>query len=135
MQESSRFLSISPPHFPGDTLTVRPGFSGTRLADVTTKQFIRSDNGDETTIRISGKLDVLTAPEMAPIIEALVSEQRRQVTVELSGLDLIDSSGVAGIVGLYKRVRAAGGEVKVVGARDQPLAIFKLLRMDKVFNL
>lgn len=102
---------------------------------MTTKQFIRSDNGDETTIRISGKLDVLTAPEMAPIIDELVAEQRRTVTVDLSGLDLIDSSGVAAIVGLYKRVRAAGGDVKVTGARDQPLAIFKLLRMDKVFNL
>jgi anti-sigma B factor antagonist len=135
MQESPRFLQISQPKFSGATLTERPGFPTTRLADVTTKQFIRSDNGDETTIRISGKLDVLTAPEMAPIIEALVAQQRRLVTVDLAGLDLIDSSGVAGIVGLYKRVRAAGGEVKVVGARDQPLAIFKLLRMDKVFNL
>lgn len=102
---------------------------------MTTKQFIRSDNGDETTIQISGKLDVLTAPEMAPIIEDLVTEQRRRVTVDLSNLELIDSSGVAVIVGLYKRVRAAGGEVKVTGARDQPLAIFKLLRMDKVFQL
>ncbi len=135
MQESPRFLTIFQPKIPGDMLAERPGFQTTRLADVTTKQFIRSDNGDETTIRISGKLDVLTAPEMAPIIEALVAEQRRMVTVDLSGLDLIDSSGGAGLVGLYQRVRAAGGEVKVVGARDQPLAIFKLLRMDKVFNL
>src|SRR5690242_4355553 len=102
MQESARFLKTSQPCFPGKVLTERPGFPKTRLADVTTKQFIRTDNGDETTIRISGKLDVLTAPEMAPIIEALVTEQRRMVTVDLSGLDLIDSSGVAGIVGLYK---------------------------------
>lgn len=83
----------------------------------------------------SGKLDVLTAPEVAPIIETLVAEKRRKVIVDLAGLDLIDSSGVAAIVGLYKRVRAAGGEVIVTGARDQPLAIFKLLRMDKVFGL
>jgi anti-sigma B factor antagonist len=55
--------------------------------------------------------------------------------VDLSGLDLIDSSGVAGLVALYKRVRAQGGQVIVSGARDQPLAIFKLLRMDKVFLL
>jgi anti-sigma B factor antagonist len=115
--------------------TERPEYPTTRLADVTTKQFIRSDNDDETTIRISGKLDVLTAPEMVPIIEDLVAEQRRLVVVDLTGLDLIDSSGVAAIVGLYKRVRAVGGQVKVTGARDQPLAIFKLLRMDKVFNL
>ena len=58
-----------------------------------------------------------------------------KVIVSLAGLDLIDQSGVAVIVGLYKRVRTTGGQVNVVGARDQPLAIFKLLRMDRVFGL
>jgi hypothetical protein len=32
-------------------------------------------------------------------------------------------------------VRNASGAMTISGARDQPLAIFKLLRMDKVFNL
>jgi hypothetical protein len=32
-------------------------------------------------------------------------------------------------------VRGTGGNVTISGVRDQPLAIFKLLRMDKVFNL
>ncbi|GAB4514272.1 MAG: hypothetical protein Tsb0020_32750 [Haliangiales bacterium] len=102
---------------------------------MTKKQFIRSDDGDKTTIKISGKLDVLTAPEMSPLIDDLVAEKRPMVIVDLSELDLIDSSGVAAIVGLYKRVQSDGGDVKVEGARDQPLAIFKLLRMDKVFKL
>jgi anti-sigma B factor antagonist len=57
------------------------------------------------------------------------------VVVDLSGLDLIDSSGVAALVKLYKGVRGTGGAIAMTGARDQPLAIFKLLRMDKVFNL
>lgn len=97
--------------------------------------FARTDNGDLTQLRIGGTLDVLTAPEVGAHVEKLVSERRLRVTVDLSGLDLIDSSGVAVLVGLYKRVRANGGQVVVSGARDQPLAIFRLLRMDKVFLL
>jgi len=50
-------------------------------------------------------------------------------------LDLIDSSGVAALVKLYKGVRNMGGAMTISGARDQPLAIFKLLRMDKVFGI
>lgn len=95
----------------------------------------RTDHGDETELHIGGALDVITAPELGPIINAMVDERRPHVIVMLQHLDLIDSSGVAAIVALYKRVRAAGGSVKVTGARDQPLAIFKLLRMDKVFLL
>jgi anti-sigma B factor antagonist len=95
--------------------------------------FARTDHGDTTSLRISGTLDVLTAPSLVTTIDQLVEQRRLRVTVDLSGLDLIDSSGVAVLVALYKRVRAIGGQVAVSGARDQPLAIFKLLRMDKVF--
>jgi hypothetical protein len=49
------------------------------------------------------------------------------VIIDLSGLRVIDSSGVGSIVSLYKRVRAYGGHASVRGAKDQPLAIFKLL--------
>ncbi len=98
-------------------------------------KFSRTDNGDETTIQIGGALDAMTAPELRPTIDDLVQEKRKRVTVDLSDLVVVDSSGVAVIVSLYKRVRAFGGDVKVVGVKDQPLAIFKLLRMDRVFSL
>jgi anti-sigma B factor antagonist len=86
-------------------------------------------------LRLSGSLDAMTAPELLPTIDRMVEEKRTRVTVHLEGLDLIDSSGVAAIVALYKRTRSNGGRVTVTGARDQPLAIFKLLRMDRVFAL
>lgn len=95
----------------------------------------RSDQGDVTMLQLAGSLDVLTAPELMPTIDQIVDEKRPRVTVDLAGLDIIDSSGVAALVALYKRLRAVGGQVTVTGARDQPLAIFKLLRMDKVFSM
>jgi anti-sigma B factor antagonist len=98
-------------------------------------QFQRNDQGDLTTLKLAGSLDVLTAPELMPTIDQIVDQKRPRVTVDLGGLDIIDSSGVAALVALYKRLRAVGGQVTVSGARDQPLAIFKLLRMDKVFSM
>lgn len=86
-------------------------------------------------LKLGGSLDAMTAPELLPTIDKLVEEKRTRITVNLEGLDLIDSSGVAAIVALYKRTRSNGGRVSVIGARDQPLAIFKLLRMDRVFAL
>ena len=77
----------------------------------------------------------MSAAELMPTIDKLIEEKRREVVVDLEELDLIDSSGVAAIVALYKRSRAQGGKVIVTGARDQPLAIFRLLRMDRVFQL
>lgn len=88
-----------------------------------------------TTLVVRGSLDINSAPALAEEIDRIVGGKPAKVECDLSGLDLIDSSGVAALVKLYKAVRAVGGSVAIVGARDQPLAIFKLLRMDKVFNL
>ena len=93
----------------------------------------RSSNS--TTLTVRGSLDINTAPQLGEEIDRLLGDKPSLVIVDLSALDLIDSSGVAALVKLYKGVKTAGGDVTISGARDQPLAIFKLLRMDKVFNL
>jgi anti-sigma B factor antagonist len=62
----------------------------------------------------------------------LVAERHPRIVVDLSGLRLIDSSGVGAVVFLYKRAKEYGGVVTVRGLRDQPLSIFKLLRLDRV---
>src|SRR6516162_5582517 len=95
--------------------------------------YSRQDDEDVTVLRISGSLDALSTPELRPTIDALVAEKRAAITVDLSELRLIDSSGVGAIVSLYKRMRVLGTRVEVVGLKEQPLAIFRLLRLDRVF--
>ena len=98
-------------------------------------KFSRTDKGEETVLVIEGVLDALTAPEIRPAIDALVEEKRMSITLDLANLRLIDSSGVGVIVSLFKRCRAFGGVVRVQGVVNQPLAIFRLLRLDRVFGL
>ena len=90
---------------------------------------------DDTTLVVRGSLDINSAPALAEEIDKIVATRPPKVVVDLAMLDLIDSSGVAALVKLYKGVRNIEGAFSVTGARDQPLAIFKLLRMDKVFGI
>ncbi|MBI2392730.1 MAG: STAS domain-containing protein [Deltaproteobacteria bacterium] len=91
-------------------------------------------NAQATVLRIEGELDALSAPELRPSIEAIVNEAPKLVVVDLGALRMIDSSGVGAIVSLFKRVRASGGKVTVKGLAGQPLAIFQILRLDRVFE-
>ena len=97
--------------------------------------YTRTHDGNSTLLKVKGELDALTSPELRPVLDALANEADRAVTVDLTDLRLIDSSGVGALVALYKRVRANGGSVRFVGVVDQPLLIFKLLRLDLVFAL
>ena len=92
-------------------------------------------NENETILEIDGTLDAVTAPELRTVVDDLVNANTLAVTLELSALRLIDSSGVGVIVSLFKRIKANGGQVKIVGLRDQPRAIFRLLRLDRVFTV
>jgi anti-sigma B factor antagonist len=84
------------------------------------------------TLRIEGELDAMSVVELRPMISELGEEQPTQVVVDLSRLRLIDSSGVGAIVAMFKLVRAYGGNLVVTGVRDQPLAILRLLHLDRV---
>src|SRR5438552_15230201 len=90
---------------------------------------------NDVRLSVKGSLDINSAPQLAEEIDRIIQKKAVKVVCDLSGLDLIDSSGVAALVKLYKGVRGHGGTIELTGARDQPLAIFKLLRMDKVFNI
>src|SRR5436189_6313585 len=103
-------------------------------ADTTMNHTVVQES-DRAVLRVRGELDALSCPELRPVLDALVDEKKQAVTVDLSELRLIDSSGVGALVSLYKRVRANGGEVRFVGVTAQPLVIFKLLRLDRAFEL
>ena len=93
---------------------------------------ISVEDSGTTRVAIAGHLDIVSVTELRPALEKVIAEKPARVEVDLSALRMLDSSGVGALVSLYKRVRAQGGHLVVSGLRDQPLAIFKLLRLDRV---
>jgi anti-sigma B factor antagonist len=84
-----------------------------------------------THLTIEGQLDAVSVSDLRMELDKLVDTRPRAVEVNLTELRLIDSSGVGALVSLYKRVKSQGGNVMINGIRDQPLAIFKLLKLDR----
>ncbi|MDO9016319.1 MAG: STAS domain-containing protein [Deltaproteobacteria bacterium] len=80
-------------------------------------------------------LDALTVPEARLLVEQLVERGGIKVVFEMSAVKVIDSSGVAIIVSLFKRLRALGGAVRVAGVAGQPKDIFAMLRLDQALPI
>jgi len=95
--------------------------------------FTRTDTATECRLRIEGALDLHSAPELRAAFDSVISASR--VVLDLDGLTMLDSSGVGAIVSLFKRVKAAGGTIIIENVRNQPLAVCKVLKLDRVFGL
>jgi anti-sigma B factor antagonist len=98
-------------------------------------KYNKREEGDIMVFALEGNLDALTAPELKQEIESLMAARKVHVVFDLDQLELIDSSGVGAIVSLFKRVRTVQGDVKIARLRGQPAEIFKLLRLDRAFEL
>jgi anti-sigma B factor antagonist len=95
--------------------------------------FTSVENGTMA-VRIEGELDVASLSDLKPALADIAGGQPPRVVVDLSALRLIDSSGVGAVVSLYKAVHAYGGSLAITGAHGQPLAILRLLRLDRLLS-
>jgi anti-sigma B factor antagonist len=94
--------------------------------------FNRADHGNVSTLTLAGRLTINTALELTGTVDQLVNERRTKVIIDMADLDLLDSSGVSMLMSLYRRVQVVGGQCQLINSKDQPLAILRLLEMDRV---
>jgi anti-sigma B factor antagonist len=78
--------------------------------------------------KVEGDFDAAAARELRPLLESLAAAGKN-VTVDLSSVDFIDSSGVGALVFLHKRLVAAGHKLVVTGLKGQPLELLTYLRL------
>jgi len=71
-------------------------------------------------LRVSGELDMLVADDFRRKTDALmVNHCSRNLVLNLSGVNFIDSSGLGAILGRYKNITMGGGKVALVGATGE----------------
>lgn len=86
-------------------------------------------------LTLTGRLTAATAPQLRDAIKRLVDDRHIELLFDISGLVFLDSSGLAVIVSGLKTTRELGGWLKLSGITPQVSEIFKLTRLDRVFNV
>lgn len=64
----------------------------------------------------------------------LIEQGRLRLIIDLRGVKYVDSSGLGALVGVLKRL-GAKGELAVCSVAPAVMAVFKLTRMDRVFQI
>ena len=86
-------------------------------------------------VSVSGEVDVYTSPQLKIALVAAVEDECGVVVVDLDKVGFIDSSGLGVLVGALRRVREAGGDLRIVCGRDNVVKIFRITGLDRVFPM
>ena len=89
--------------------------------------------GAALTAALIGELDHHTAADLRGRIDAAVLSCRpRRLTIDLTRLTFMDSSGIGLIMGRYRLMASLGGEVRVAGATPRMERMIRLSGLDKL---
>ncbi|MEU3500478.1 STAS domain-containing protein [Streptomyces hundungensis] len=73
-----------------------------------------SEQGTWTVLRISGELDLVTAPRLRRQVHEAVAEGRRDLVLDLSGVQFCDSSGVGVLIAARRLMRSCQGRLRLI---------------------
>jgi anti-sigma B factor antagonist len=88
-----------------------------------------------TVITLKGK--VIGGPDASELtrqLHSLIDEGKKQFVVDLSGVELMNSSGLGMLIGGLTTVRNAGGDLKLANASAKILSLFTVTKLSKVFT-
>ncbi|HEX7065556.1 MAG TPA: anti-sigma F factor antagonist [Bacillales bacterium] len=92
--------------------------------------------GNVLCIRLEGELDHHTSGQLrAQVEEALDRNQIKHIVMNLEQLKFMDSSGLGVILGRYKRIKNAGGEMVVCAISPSVKRLFEMSGMFKIIRL
>lgn len=94
-----------------------------------------SEAGEVNIVHVSGEIDVTSAAVLRDALEALIADGRRRLTLDLSGVTFMDSTGLGIVVGRLKRLARHGGTMTVVVAHDRVRRVFSITGLDQLLDI
>ena len=91
-------------------------------------------DGESLELRISGRLDTTTAPELSKAVDG-ETEGIKVLQFNLKELEYISSAGLRVLLAAYKKMKAAEGVMKVVNACEDVMEVFKITGFDKTLGI
>ena len=93
------------------------------------------EHDDWTVLTVSGEIDIATAPSLRERLHSLLADGRHKLIIDLDDVGFLDSTGLGVLVGVLKRVRTQGGELRLICTQPRIAKVFEITRLDSAFAI
>jgi anti-sigma B factor antagonist len=90
-------------------------------------------SGAISLVDVSGRLTSFETGALRDAISRLLKQGRKDIVLNLSGLQYLDSSGIGELARMYVSVVKENGQMKVVGLSSKVEEILKITQLYQVF--
>ena len=91
---------------------------------------------DHTIVTICGEIDLYTAPRLHSELASLLAEGApARMTIDMSGVEFCDSTGMNVLLSCLRRVRERGGDLEIAAPKPAVRKILQVTGLDSVFTL
>lgn len=86
-------------------------------------------------VEVQGEFDGTHSPTFHALLDRLLNEGQRRIVINLQGVEFIDSSGLATLVGGFKRVRREAAKICFASLQPAVRRIFELTRLERAVEI
>jgi anti-sigma B factor antagonist len=87
------------------------------------------------TVVVRGEIDLATQAEFRAVLCDLVVSGQIHLTIDLSGVEFIDSTGLGALIGARRRVHAFNGSLCLLAPSEQVMKVFTVTGLNRVFDI
>ena len=93
------------------------------------------DQSGVAVLQVEGQLIVGNRQELKELVQAALDRGERRILIDFSRTGYIDSSGLGALVSISKRIREAGGELRLSGLNEDLRSLFELTKLETLFSI
>src|ERR1700742_3134572 len=86
-------------------------------------------------IAISGDIDLESSPKLREFLKPKSTQKTPRLLLAFSGVNYIDSSGLATLIEYFQAVQGYGGKMALACLSPRVKNVFEIVRLEQIFSI
>ncbi len=91
--------------------------------------------GDIPVVSIVGDIDLETSPQLRDFLKPKSSSKTPRLLLDFSGVNYIDSSGLATLIEYFQAVQGFKGRLALASLSPRVKNVFEIVRLEQIFSI